>query len=89
MTLGFRLNDCIEEVAMSQTTSHRAEASESTGGAEVDRRRFIDLCSKYAVAAPPAIALLVAATEAEAHCNPGRQDRGRSKHKGFGCSVHD
>ena len=70
---------------MSQTTSHRAEESESTGGAEVDRRRFIDLCSKYAVAAPPAIALLVAATEAEAHCARGR---GRSVHHGFGCAIH-
>jgi len=51
-------------VPVSQTTSHRADVSESTSGAEVDRRRFIDLCSKYAVAPPPAIAMLLAATEA-------------------------
>ena len=49
---------------MSKATSHRAHVFESTSGAEVDRRRFIDLCSKYAVATPPAIAMLLAATEA-------------------------
>jgi len=49
---------------VSQTTSHRADVPESTSEAEVDRRRFIDLCSKSAVATPPAIVMLLAATEA-------------------------
>ncbi len=55
---------------MSQSTSHRAKVSKSTRGAEVDRRRFIDLCSKYAVAAP-AIGLLISATKARADGRSG------------------
>ena len=56
----------------------------SVDAPEVDRRRFINLCSKYAVAAPPAVSLLIAATEAEAHCtgNPV------NKHGQPGCSTH-
>lgn len=66
-----------------QTVLHdRAEVSVNTP--EVDRRRFIELCSKYAVAAPPTIELLMAATEAEAHClgNPN------NIHGQPGCSTH-
>ena len=50
---------------MADTDPRQTEVSEDQR--VVDRRRFIELCGKYAFVAPPAIGLLVAATEAEAH----------------------
>ncbi|MBT5047646.1 MAG: hypothetical protein HOM58_04015 [Rhodospirillaceae bacterium] len=35
----------------------------------MDRRRFLELSRKYAVIAPPAVTLMIAATDAEAHCS--------------------
>lgn len=67
---------------MADTDPRRTEVSEDQRA--VDRRRFIELCGKYAVVAPPAIGLLVAATEAEAHCT----GKGGSSHNQPGCSTH-
>ena len=52
----------------------------------VDRRRFIELCGKYAVVAPPAIGLLVSATEADAHCITSTNPN--NIHTLAGCSTH-
>ena len=67
---------------MADTDPRQTEVSEDQR--VVDRRRFIELCGKYAVVAPPAIGLLVAATEAEAHCTSQSQ----SPHGQPGCSTH-
>ena len=68
---------------MADTDSSRTEVSENRR--VVDRRRFIELCGKYAVVAPPATMLLVAATEADAHCASGPPT---SPHANPGCSTH-
>ena len=68
---------------MADTDSGRTDVNEDQRA--VDRRRFIELCGKYAVVAPPAIGLLVAATEAEAHCASGPPT---SPHANPGCSTH-
>ena len=35
----------------------------------IDRRKFLELSRKFGVVAPPAVGLLIAATDAKAHCN--------------------
>ena len=35
---------------------------------QIDRRKFLELGRKYAVIAPPAVGLLIAASDAKAHC---------------------
>ena len=67
---------------MADTDSNQTEVSENRR--VVDRRRFIELCGKYAVVTPPAIGLLVAATEAAAHCT----NQSQSPHGQPGCSTH-
>ena len=44
---------------------------ESPTDESIDRRRFLELSRKYAIVAPPAVGLLIAAPEAKAHCQAG------------------
>ena len=69
---------------MAYTDLRQTELSEDQRA--VDRRRFIELCGKYAVVAPPAIGLLVAATEADAHCITSTNPN--NIHTLPGCSTH-
>ena len=52
---------------------------------ERDRRRFLELCSKFAVGMPPAISLLVSSTETlaehDAACPPPPQCPGSPGHQ--------
>ncbi len=52
-------------------TKEPAQEAVKPGDESIDRRRFLELSRKYAIVAPPAVSLLITATEAEAHCAPG------------------
>ena len=64
----------------------KVQTRESTEpkGERIDRRRFLELGRKYAIVAPPAIGLLIAATEAEAHCQP----QAASPHNSPSCATN-
>lgn len=78
-----KLKDLLGEGTVVNSIQDRRETGADKPA--VDRRRFIELCGKYAVALPPAIGLLVSATEAEAHCASGPPT---SPHAQPGCSTH-
>jgi hypothetical protein len=58
-------------VTKEETQEAVTPVSESPEGESIDRRRFLELSRKYAIVAPPAVGLLIAATEAKAHCQAG------------------
>ena len=57
---------------------------ESPTDESIDRRRFLELSRKYAIVAPPAVGLLIAATEAKAHC----ANQGGGKHTLPSCATN-
>ena len=65
-------------------TKEHAQGSLKPMARTIDRRRFLDLSRKYAIVAPPAVGLLIAATDAKAHCSPN----GPAKHQSVGCSFN-
>ena len=52
-------------------TKEHVQGSVKLMARTIDRRRFLDLSRKYAIVAPPAVGLLIAATDAKAHCQLG------------------
>ena len=50
-------------------TKKRTQEPATPKTKQMDRRKFLELSRKYAVIAPPAVGLLIAGTDAKAHCN--------------------
>ena len=65
-------------------TKEPAQEAVKPVGESIDRRRFLELSRKFAIVAPPAVSLLISATEAEAHCLPGNP----AIHGTAGCSTN-
>ena len=65
-------------------TEETAQEAVTPMAKSIDRRRFLELSRKYAIVAPPAVGLLIAATDAEAHCLPGNP----AIHGSAGCSTN-
>ena len=65
-------------------TKEHVQGSVKPMAKTIDRRRFLDLSRKYAIVAAPAVGLLIAATDAKAHCQP----KAAPPHSSPSCAIN-
>lgn len=67
--------------ATARSAAQNDSGVEASDAAVTDRRRFLDLCARFAVGLPPAVELLLMSAEAQATHNPPGCENGQGSPK--------